>query len=90
MVIASEHAIWLPLGNNPLQAIKCYVESSISASVWTAIQASFGDNIPMIAAAMQTEGSLSLYEIEVADPLTDVVMNNILRKPVDFCIIPTS
>jgi hypothetical protein len=90
LVIASEHAIWLPLGDNPLQAIKCYVESSISAYVLKEIHDSFGDKIPMITAAMQPEGALSLYEIEVADPLTDVVMNNILRKPVDFCIIPTS
>jgi hypothetical protein len=90
LVIASEHAIWLPLGNDPPQAITCYMESSISANVLTEIQDSFGDKIPMIAAAMQPEGAFSHYEIEVANPLIDVVMNNLLRMPMDFCIIPTS
>jgi hypothetical protein len=84
LVIASEHAIWLPHDNNPLQAITCYMESSISANVLTEIQDSFGDKILMIAAAMQPEGALSQYHIEVADPLTNVVMNNLLRMPMDF------
>jgi hypothetical protein len=84
LVIASEHAMWLRRFNDPLQAIKCYIESPISANVLTEIQDSFGDKIPMIAAAMQPEGALSRYEIEVADPLTDVVMNNLLRMPMDF------
>jgi hypothetical protein len=84
LAIASEHAIWLPLGDDPLQAITCYLESSISANVLTEIQDSFGDKIPMIAAAMQPEGAPSQYESEVADPLTDVVMINLLRMPMDF------
>jgi hypothetical protein len=83
LVIASEHAIWLP-GDNPLQAIACYMESSVSANVLTEIQDFFGDKIPMITAVMQPEGALSQYEIEVADPLTNVVMNNLLSMPMDF------
>ena len=70
--------------NDPLESIKCYMKSSISANVLTEIQDSFGDKIPMIAAAMQPEGAPSQYEHEVADPLTDVVLNNLLRMPVDF------
>src|SRR3984893_4561612 len=84
LVIASEHAVWLSPGSDPLQAIKCYMESPISANVLTEIQDSFGDKIPMIAAAMRPEGTLSRYEIEVADPLTDIVVNNLLRMPMDF------
>jgi hypothetical protein len=90
LVIASEHAVWLAHLDNPLQAITCFVESSISANVLTEIQNSFGNKIPMITAAMQPEGAPSQYEIEVADTLTDVVMNNLLRMPMGFCIIPTS
>jgi hypothetical protein len=33
---------------------------------------------------MQPEGALSQYEIEVADSLTNVVVNNLLRMPMDF------
>jgi hypothetical protein len=84
LVIASEHAIWLSHGNDPLQAIACYTESSIFANVLTEIQDSFGDKILIIAAAIQPEGAPSQYEIEVADPLTNVVMNNLLRMPMDF------
>jgi hypothetical protein len=84
LVIASEHAMWISRFIDPLQSIKCYMESPISANVLTEIQDSFGDKIPMIAAAMQPEGALSRYETEVADPLTDVVMNNLLRMPMDF------
>jgi hypothetical protein len=84
LVIASEHAMWLPLFNEPLESITCYMESSIYANVLTEIQDSFGGRIPMIAAAMQPEGTLSQYEIEVADPLTNVVMNNLLCMPMDF------
>jgi hypothetical protein len=83
LAIASEHAIWLPL-DDPLHAIACYLESSILANVLTEIQDSFGDKIPMIAAAMQPEGAPSQYDHEVADPLTDVVMKNLLRMPIDF------
>jgi hypothetical protein len=60
------------------------MESSSSANVLAEVQNSFGDKIPMIAAAMQPEGALSQYEIEVADPLTNVVMNNLLCMPMDF------
>jgi hypothetical protein len=81
LAIASEHMIWLSSRNDPLQAITCYIESSISANVLAEIQDFFGDKIWMIAAALQPEGALSL---EVADPLTDVVMNNLLRMPVEF------
>jgi hypothetical protein len=84
LIIASEHTIWLPLNNDHLQAITCYTESSISANVLTEIQDSFGDKIPVIAAAMQPEGALSQYVTEVADPLTNVVMNNLLRMPMDL------
>jgi hypothetical protein len=84
LIIASEHAMWHTHLNNPLQSIKCYMESPISANVLTGIQDSFGDRIPMIAAAMHPEGTLSPYEIEVADPLTDIVVNNLLRMPMDF------
>ena len=84
MIIASEHAIWLPTDSDYLQAIKCYTESPISANVLTEITNSFGNKIPMITAAM--EGALSQYEIEVADPLTDV---NLLRMLMDFLYRPT-
>jgi len=79
LIIASEHAILLPFGDDLLPAITCYFESSISTNVLTKIQDSFGDKIPMIAAAMQPDEAFSRYEIEVADPLTDVVMSNLLR-----------
>jgi hypothetical protein len=55
LVIASEHANWLPPSNIYLQAITCYVESSTSANVLTEIQDSFGNKIPMITTAMQPE-----------------------------------
>ena len=84
LVIASEHTVWLAHPDNHLQAVTCFVESSISANVLTEIQDSFGDKIPMITAAMQPEGAHSQYEKEVADPLTNVVMNNLLCMPVDF------
>ena len=80
LVIASEHAIWLPSFHEHKRAIICYLESPISANVLTEIQDSFGDKIPVIVAAMQPEGDLSQYEIQVVDPLTNVVMNNILRE----------
>ena len=83
MVIASEHAIWLPRGGDHLQAVTCYIESSISANVLTEIQDFFGDKILMITAAMQP-GACSQYGTEVADSLTNVVMNNLLRMPMDF------
>ena len=81
LVIASEHAFWL---GNHMQAITCFIESPISANVLTVIQDSFRDRIPVIIAALQPEGALSLYEIEVTDPLTNVVMNNLLRMLMDF------
>jgi hypothetical protein len=84
LVIASEHVIWLPVHGAFMHAITCYMESSISANVLTKIQDSFGDKIPMITAAMQPEGAFSQYEIEVADPLTDMVMNNLLRMHINF------
>jgi hypothetical protein len=84
LVIASEHALWLPLGSNHLQAITCYTESPISVNVLTEIQDSFGDKIPVISAAMQPEVALPQYVTEVADPLTNVVMNNLLRMPMDL------
>jgi hypothetical protein len=84
LAIASEHAVWLAYQDNPLRAITCFVESSISANVLTEIQNSFGNKIPMITAAMQPEGALSQYQIEVADTLTDVVMNNLLRMSMGF------
>ena len=84
MIIASEHAFWLPHDNNQLQAIACYTESPNSANVLTEIQDSFGDKIPVITAAMQPEVAFSQYLTEVADPLVDVVMNNLLCMPVDF------
>jgi hypothetical protein len=84
LIIASEHATWLPLDNNQLQAITCYTESPNSANVLTEILDSFGDKIPVITAAMQLEVDFSQYVTEVADPLTNVVMNNLLRMPVDF------
>ena len=84
MVIASEHVNWLPHGEDPLQGITSYMESSIPAILLTEIQDSFGDKIPAITNAIQPEGAHFQYEIEVADPLTDVVMNNLLRMPMDF------
>jgi hypothetical protein len=84
LAIASEHTNWLSSGNDFLQAITCYIESSISANVLAEIQDSFGDKIPMIAAALQPNESLFRYAFEVAAPLTDVVMNNLLRMPVEF------
>jgi hypothetical protein len=84
LVIASEHTIWLPSGDDPLQAITCYMESSISANLLAKLQDSFGDKIPIITAAMQPEEALSQYEIEVVDPLTDIVMNNLLCMPIKF------
>ena len=80
MVIASENTVWLSPGNGPLQATTCYMESSISVNVLTEIQDSFGDKITMITAAIQPQGTHSQYEIEVADPLTDVVINNLLHQ----------
>jgi hypothetical protein len=84
LIIASKHAFWLPFDNNQLQAITCYTESPNSANVLTEIQDSFGDKIPMIAAVMQPEEDLYQYEIMVVDPLTDVVMNNLLSMPMNF------
>jgi hypothetical protein len=84
LTIASKHSIWLSSGYDFLQAITCYIESSISANVLAKIQDSFGDKIPMIATALQPNGALSQYVLEVADPLTDVVMNNLLRMPVEW------
>jgi hypothetical protein len=82
LVIASEHLNWLPHGDDPLRGITSYMESSIPAILLTEIQDSFGDKIPIIANAMQPRSSS--YEKEVADPLTDVVMNNLLRMPMDL------
>jgi hypothetical protein len=84
LIIASEHASWLPFDNNQLQAITCYTESPNSANVLTEIQDSFGDKIPVITAAMQPEVTFSQYITEVADPLADVVMNNLLRMPMNL------
>src|SRR6202035_5485407 len=81
---ASEHVYWLPRGDDPLQGITAYMESSIPAILLTKIQDSFGDKIPIITNAMQPEGAQSQYEKEVADPLTNVVMNNLLRIPMDL------
>ena len=84
LVIASEHANWLPYGDDPLQGITSYIESSIPENLLAKIQDLFGNKIPNIANAMQPEVDHSQYEKEVADPLTDVVMNNLLRMPIDL------
>jgi hypothetical protein len=72
--------------------VTCYTESPNSANVLTEIQDSFGDKIPVITAAMQPKVTFSQYVTEVADPLADVVMNNLLRMPMNFLYysIPTS
>jgi hypothetical protein len=84
LVIASEHHNWLPHDDDPLRGITSYMESSIPAILLTKIQDSFGDKIPIITNAMKPEGDHSQYEEEVADPLTDVVMSNLLRMPMDL------
>ena len=84
MVIVSEHVNRLPSGEDPLRGITSYMESSVPAILLTKIQDSFGDKIPIIANAMQPEGAHSQYEKEVANPLSDVVMNNLLRMPMDL------
>jgi hypothetical protein len=80
LAIVAEHSFWLSgqFPSNVHQAAICYMESPVAKNVSREIQIHFATKIPTILAIMDAT-AMKQYKAEIATPLTDVVINNLLR-----------
>ena len=80
LAIVAENSFWLSnlkFPYNVQQAAKHYTTSSVATNVSTQLQVSFGNKTLTISYIMGPVVA-SQYDIEIATPLTDLVLNNLL------------
>ena len=79
LAIVAEHSFWLSDHTFPSglkQAVKSYMNSSAAISVSQHIQAVFGENVSDLHSLGHMDSSL--YESQIALPLSEIIMNNLL------------